>query len=94
MAGGYVHLPAAALRVWDWFWLLDRTRNGNGYSPDRITFEAIRALAGQQPAEWELHAILAMDAERLALFEENKAEAETLEPMTPDKLRGVFDPGD
>lgn len=85
VAGESVRLPAAAERVWRWFWLLDRTRNGNGYSANRISYSDIRALAGDRPDEWELDAILAMDVVRLEL---TAAPAEFKEPLKPGMIAG------
>lgn len=90
MAGKVVRLPAAAERAWNWFWLLDRTRNGNGYAANRITHQDIRALASDRPAEWELNAILAMDAVRLAQDAAPSNAIVSERPMTAELFDALF----
>lgn len=68
MAGRRVRLPPAAERVWEWFWRLDRTRNGNGYGPNRLTYVDIRSAFGDRPEEWETLALLLMDDVRIGLW--------------------------
>ncbi len=61
-------VPGAASHVWAWFWELDGTRSaGMGLSP--IGFGEIAAwagLTGEIIRPWEVRALRAMDAERLA----------------------------
>jgi hypothetical protein len=79
--GRAVALPPSAERVWCWFWKLDRTRNGNGYAADRIGYPEIKALVGERADEWEMDAIIAMDAIRLSGTDQPEAEPEG-PPMT------------
>lgn len=93
MDGRYVHLPAAADRVWFWFWQLDRTRNGNGYSAFRITFQDIShmaSLTGVKPEGWEISAILQMDAVRLSLLSGEPSKPTSARKMTPALFGAVF----
>ena len=90
MAGKTVRLPAAAERAWNWFWLLDRTRNGNGYAANRITHQDIRALAGERPAEWEISAILAMDAVRLAQDAPEPDAVVSERPLSPELFDAIM----
>ena len=66
--------------------MLDRTRNGNGYAPDRIGFPDIRALAGDRIDEWEIAAILAMDSVRQSDF----SPAAEAEPDGPPMTLSMF----
>lgn len=93
MGGKSVRLPAAAERVWGWFWLLDRTRNGNGYAANRITHQDMRALAGERPAEWELAAILAMDAVRLDHGASEGEHVVSERDMSPSLFDALFSGG-
>lgn len=51
--------------MWDAFWTLNGTRNGNGWVANRLTLPEIEAYGRMMQigmAGWEIDALLAMDA--------------------------------
>lgn len=96
MAGKPVRIPAAAERAWVWFWQLDYTRNGNGYSANRLTFVDIghwSAMTGHRPDAWELDALLKMDAERLILMRgdvDTGGDVMSERELTPELFDALF----
>lgn len=92
-------MPPAGQRAWAAFWLLDITRNGNGWAADRITHRDIAALVTLRRlplGEWEQDAIISMDAIRCDGFnadgksgeEAPKLSARSLSPALFDALTG------
>jgi hypothetical protein len=61
-------VPISAAYVWSWFWQLDCGRSA-GFSANQIAWADIKAwseLTGIRLRRWELRALRAMDAVRLA----------------------------
>ena len=82
--------------MWAWFWQLDYTRNGNGYSANRLTFVDLghwSTLTGNKPQAWEITALLKMDAERLQMLHsdaENGKDVVSERELTPALFDALF----
>ncbi|MBZ5761591.1 hypothetical protein LAV84_18245 [Rhizobium sp. VS19-DR104.2] len=60
-------MPVAASHLWFWFRELDSQRTSNGYGPNPIGFQEIKAwadLRGHKLKQWHIDALVAMDLKR------------------------------
>ncbi|MBP1845920.1 hypothetical protein J2046_004194 [Rhizobium petrolearium] len=79
-------IPVAGRHVWDWFWRMDRTREGTGYGINPLQPAQIDAWAKLRHIHlmpWHLDAIERMDATRMRVYFEKKDEAS----KEPDKVQ-------
>lgn len=87
--------PAAGVLVWQWFIALCRTRTGNGWGPNPISFSEIEAYA--RLYRWPLEPrhvdmILALDREWMNHARGGSPGAAPVhsQPMTADAFDAVF----
>ncbi len=73
--GKKTRVPVAGRHVWDWFWRLDRTREGTGYGINPLQPVQIAAwfkLRQIQPLPWHLDAIERLDTTRMRVYFEKR----------------------
>jgi hypothetical protein len=71
-------VPAAGRHVLEWFWKMDRTREGTGYGINPLQPAQIEAwfrLRRIVPQTWHLDAIDKLDGTRMRIYFEKKDEA-------------------
>ena len=57
-------MPRQAQHVWEWFLELNAARTGNGFGPNPITFQELKAwadLTGRNPKPMEVHWLKTLD---------------------------------
>lgn len=75
-------VPPWVAHVVGWFWALAHQRAGNGYGPNPISWQEIRAwseVTGIRPEPWEIDALTSMDSAWGAHY----AKAKGLTPDAP-----------
>ncbi len=86
-------VPWSALHVWDWFVDLDQTRGSNGPGALRVPFQEIRAWAQLRRAQlrdWELSALLRMDAVRTDWLNTPEEQRVSDQVLTPELFLTLF----
>ncbi|WP_432444677.1 phage tail assembly chaperone [Rhizobium leguminosarum] len=76
--GKMPRIPIAGRHVWEWFWKMDRTREGTGYGINPLQPAQIEAwfrIRRIHPSPWHLDAIDRLDGTRMRLYFEKKDEA-------------------
>ncbi|WP_320196219.1 phage tail assembly chaperone [Agrobacterium rosae] len=81
-------IPSAGSHVWVWFRELDRARPGTGYGINPISWHELDAwsrLRKVVPSQWEVDAIMALDAVRMEIFYEKQNAQEEPKPEVSER---------
>ncbi|MGQ3080701.1 MULTISPECIES: phage tail assembly chaperone [Rhizobium/Agrobacterium group] len=89
-------MPSAGSHVWKWFRELDRARPGTGYGINPISWHELDAWSRRRkvdPSQWEVDAIMALDAVRMELYYEKQNSENNGRPEVNDRelSPGLFD---
>lgn len=86
--------------MWEWFWKMDRTREGTGYGINPLQPAQMQAwfqMRGIYPMPWHLDAIERMDAIRMKTYfekrdDDSKTEKTTVSsrPLSSDLFDALF----
>ncbi|WP_445177268.1 phage tail assembly chaperone [Rhizobium leguminosarum] len=94
LKGKKPRIPVAGRHVWEWFWKMDRTREGTGYGINPLQptqIEAWMRLRRIVPQAWHLDAIDKMDATRMRVYFEKKDDKEPEQVSSRPLTSRLFD---
>lgn len=74
--------------MWRWFKELDRARTGTGFGINPIAWQEIDAWAHRrkvEPSQWEIDALISLDALRMELFYASKTDEVEEKPQVSER---------